>query len=145
MRFTTLPETTATLKRWSTTLHRHHKNRKIKQQLDLQIDKKKTRNFIYRSVQHSKYIFREFNITLTNTTSTSRGSMLCNGKTKTAEMEKFGAYKLTCNNCPAIYIDDTGRQIGIRMKEHLTYKKMEPRPSANTYAHMDTLSTLTLE
>lgn len=35
------------------------------------------------------------------------------------KMERSGVYKLKCDKCPATYIGETGRQLNIRVKEHV--------------------------
>jgi hypothetical protein len=38
------------------------------------------------------------------------------GKTITKD---YGIYKIKCNNCPLIYVGETGRSMQVRLKEHL--------------------------
>ena len=45
--------------------------------------------------------------------------MLCHAKDKTSTLEKSGVYQLSCDDCPVIYIGETGRQIGQRVREHM--------------------------
>ena len=51
-----------------------------------------------------------------------------------------GVYKLSCNNCSAIYIGETGRQIGIRVKEH-THKNGTSAFSQHLKFNNHTLNT----
>ena len=99
-------------------------NHIAKQELGLCLERSE-KNTIYRTIQHSYYsnifknIFNDCNVALGSTNRNNLGTMLNNGKTKTPTLEKSGVYQLTCNDCPAMYIGETGRQIGVRVKEHL--------------------------
>lgn len=44
---------------------------------------------------------------------------LKNTKQRTDILEKNGVYKLTCNDCKAVYIGETGRNFKTRIKEHI--------------------------
>lgn len=46
------------------------------------------------------------------------GKMLVNNKEKTDKLQKTGVYKLSCKDCDAIYIGQTGRNIKKRIDEH---------------------------
>lgn len=46
-------------------------------------------------------------------------SNICNLKDPIPTLEKSGVYKLTCSDCPAIYIGETERQLKIRVSEHI--------------------------
>jgi len=55
----------------------------------------------------------------------------CFISTPVPESEKTGVYKITCTNCGAFYIGQTGRSISQRLKEHVdAYRKGEPHKSA---------------
>ena len=42
-------------------------------------------------------------------------------KDKISDEKKTGVvYKIPCKNCPKVYIGQTGRQLGTRVKEHQT-------------------------
>lgn len=46
------------------------------------------------------------------------GKYIKNNKTKTNKGKKSGVYKLKCNDCPKIYIGQTGRNFDKRINEH---------------------------
>jgi len=46
-----------------------------------------------------------------------------------------GIYKLSCENCPIIYVGETGRDIRTRSKEHLADIRME-KETSGPYAHI---------
>ena len=109
-------------------LHRRQLNKLDRQRLGLQL-LEVPRNQSYRSIRHTPYnypfinIFKENGITLTSARGNSLGDMLCNAKAKTPKLERSGVYQLACDNCPAIYIGETGRQVAQRIKEHLNPNK----------------------
>ena len=53
-------------------------------------------------------------------TNNNLGKFIKNNKTKTVKNKKSGVYKLTCGDCPKIYIGQTGRNFSKRLKEHLS-------------------------
>lgn len=46
------------------------------------------------------------------------GKMLINNKDKTEKLDKTGVYQLNCDDCDAIYIGQTGRNLKKRLEEH---------------------------
>ena len=64
-------------------------------------------------------ILKPHNVKILNKTSNNIKNKLCNLKDRrTAENKKNVIYQLKCNDCPAEYIGETGRNAGIRMNEH---------------------------
>lgn len=45
-----------------------------------------------------------------------------NNKSKINQNEQSGVYKIECTGCDGIYVGQTGRNIKIRYKEHMTKK-----------------------
>jgi len=41
-------------------------------------------------------------------------------KDRSSKFDKSGIYQLTCGQCQAVYIGQTGRKLGVRMAEHRT-------------------------
>jgi len=57
-------------------------------------------------------------------------SMLVNVKDPVPANSKSGVYKLSCPDCPAVYIGETSRKFSKRFKEHEdAYKKSKERES----------------
>jgi transposase-like protein len=62
-------------------------------------------------------LFKDINIKIAYRT-TSTLDKLLNEKQKTNPYEQSGIYKLTCQSCHKMYIDQTGRKL-TRYKEHI--------------------------
>ena len=60
------------------------------------------------------------NVKIAYRTNNTLGKLIKNNKTKTKKENKCGVYKLSCGSCPKIYIGQTGRSFGKRIKEHET-------------------------
>ena len=57
--------------------------------------------------------------------------MLVNAKDPIPLESKSGVYRLSCPECPALYIGETSRKFSIRFKEHEdAYKRVRERVSA---------------
>ena len=64
-------------------------------------------------------ILKKFDIVLSNKSSNTIGSILSNAKQKTNFNEKTDCvYKISCQNCPAVYIGETKKQAKERIHEH---------------------------
>ena len=61
------------------------------------------------------------------------GQILLNNKDKTNVKNKSGVYRVDCNDCDAVYIGQTGRNLDIRIKEHVK--------SINNLQHSSGLAT----
>ena len=48
------------------------------------------------------------------------GRLLVNNKDKKDILEKSGVYKISCADCEAVYIGQSGRSVKTRLKEHKT-------------------------
>ena len=48
--------------------------------------------------------------------------------------DQIGVYKLPCNNCPSMYIGETGRSLSIRMSEHMRDVRNE-KETSGVYIH----------
>jgi hypothetical protein len=53
------------------------------------------------------------------------------GKKSNQYLRKNGVYEITCSHCGILYIGETGRTIGSRIKEHLTMEKQ------TVYKHLE--------
>lgn len=70
---------------------------------------------------------KKFNIRTTFQTQFSLQKTLSNNKDPIPTIEQCGVYALTCNNCNAIYIGQTGRKFIHRIKEHeRAWRKQTP-------------------
>lgn len=63
---------------------------------------------------------KKYDITIANKTNKTIGSLLINNKSKSNIENKNGVYKITCGDCDATYIGQTGRDLKTRFKEHTT-------------------------
>ena len=62
---------------------------------------------------------KSHNVKILSKTSNNLKNKLCNLKDqRTVENKKNIVHQLKCNDCPAEYIGETGRNAGIRMNEH---------------------------
>lgn len=70
-------------------------------------------------------VFKKENICLVPSTQTKLKSLLKSTKDKLVDIEKSGVYRAICstNNCNAVYIGQTLRNVKVRAKEHLNYIK----------------------
>ena len=60
-------------------------------------------------------------------------TMLSNNKQITKD--QIGVYKLNCNDCPMIYIGESGRDIHIRAKEHMNDIRLA-KPTSSPFSHI---------
>lgn len=63
-------------------------------------------------------IIHKSNINTISVNKNNLGKYLANNKEKIEDHKKSGVYELTCSECDAIYIGQTGRNVGVRVKEH---------------------------
>lgn len=85
-----------------------------------------TNNTYFKSFTYQGHIsdkinqtLKHFNIKTSFSTKNTIKNILCNAKDKTNLLDKNGIYELTCNDCRAKYIGETGRQLKLRIKEHI--------------------------
>lgn len=60
--------------------------------------------------------------------------LICGLKDPIPQQEQSGVYKINCNDCPAIYIDETERQISTRVNEHTEAYNSRLRRRNSTFA-----------
>jgi len=63
-------------------------------------------------------VFARHNLKTANYSSNKIKSLLGSTKDKIPEIQKSGIYKITCDDCPFVYIGQTIRSIQERYKEH---------------------------
>lgn len=83
-----------------------------------------------------KRVFCNHNFDVVFKSNCNISNMLTNTKDKIPEQQKSGIYKISCNECSAIYIGQTRRNILQRFKEHIAHVKYN-RPEKSAVAeHM---------
>lgn len=65
-----------------------------------------------------KNFLRNLNINIAFKTNNTLGKHIKNNKSKLNKGNKSGVYKLKCNDCPKVYIGQTGRNFEKRVNEH---------------------------
>lgn len=65
-------------------------------------------------------LLKKQNFKVAYRTNNKLGTLIKNNKNKTGKNQKCGVYKLKCGSCSKIYIGQTGRSFGKRIKEHKT-------------------------
>lgn len=85
--------------------------------------------FHYRKITYQGHItnnlnkiFKKYNLKIATKTKNTIFTQLKNPKDKIHILQKSGVYKLTCDDCNAIYIGETGRSFEVRIREHLKNK-----------------------
>ena len=77
--------------------------------------------YISKTSEHLAKIYKEFGITTAMKPATTLRSMLVHPKDKISKENTSGVvYEIPCKNCNRSYIGETGRNLGVRMKEHKT-------------------------
>ena len=66
-----------------------------------------------------KNILQKYDIKTVFRSNPKLGSSLMNSKSKTNEIEKCGVYRVTCGDCGCFYVGQTGRNLDVRLKQHL--------------------------
>ena len=84
------------------------------------------------SIKIKKYL-NIHNVNVAFRTNNSLGKYIKNAKSKSEKTNKSGIYKLTCKDCPKIYIGQTGRSFGKRIKEH--YSNFVNNKNSSNYAN----------
>lgn len=63
--------------------------------------------------------------------SNTLGKILSKLKDPIPKSERSGVYKLKCSDCEAVYIGETGRQLSVRVREHVhAFTENKPKKSA---------------
>lgn len=101
-----------------------NKQNKIIKKLFYSVPNEKPKN--YRFLNHipkcSDRVSKKLNKLGCNTVTVNKqniGKILVNNKTKIDKLNKSGVYKINCEDCAAVYIGQTGRNINTRVKEHI--------------------------
>ena len=80
------------------------------------------------SIKATRFLIKE-NISPAFYNNNNLGKILINNKDKIDSHDKNGVYELQCNDCPAIYIGQTGRNFKTRIKEHFNCWKKKKEDS----------------
>jgi hypothetical protein len=64
-------------------------------------------------------LFKEFNVNISFRTRNTIENILTKQRSLRNQYDKSGVYGLKCQNCPSIYIGQTGRSFRVRYKEHI--------------------------
>ena len=88
--------------------------------------------------ERTSRIFKNYGVKMSHKPTKSLKNQLCHLKDKRKNQEKSGViYKLCCNNCDAVYVGETGRQVQDRMQEHM--KDVENKKiNSNVSMHVQT-------
>lgn len=73
------------------------------------------------------------NIQVAFKTNFSLGQHIKNNKDNIEKKSNSGVYMLTCNDCPRVYVEQTGRSFDDRLKEH--HRSFRLRNNNSTYAN----------
>lgn len=71
------------------------------------------------SLQLAKF-FKGFNISIAFRTVNTLKKHLVNTKDRVDQFSKSGVYSLFCDDCPAVYVGQSGRRISTRVREHVS-------------------------
>lgn len=64
--------------------------------------------------------FKGFNISIAFRTVNTLKKHLVNTKDRVDQFSKSGVYSLFCDDCPAVYVGQSGRRISTRIGEHVS-------------------------
>lgn len=81
----------------------------------------------------AKYFRNWFNYNISFKTRNNLSTFIKNNKDRTNKDNKSGVYKLTCNDCPMVYVGQTGRSFKKRIQEHQRSYRLDSTHS--TYAN----------
>ena len=62
---------------------------------------------------------RKFNVDVRFTYNNKIENRLCRNKPRDGSLDGFGVYKIPCRDCEKVYIGESGRDLKVRMKEHM--------------------------
>ena len=82
-------------------------------------------------------ILKQYNIKLAHKPTRTLKHELCHLKDKRLTQDAAGViYRLDCNDCDAVYVGETGRQVKDRMREHQS-DILKAKPVSKVYSHVN--------
>lgn len=81
-------------------------------------------------------IFKKRNINIAFSTDNKVGSLLIHNIQKFNQHQESGVYRLSCSDCDAVYIGQTGRKLEIRFREHVALDRRDIADKSNFAAHL---------